>query len=148
MLARAVRKAWKRVVDEPRLLLPIAVWVVVLYYTRLTSEIEPFISRALGFPPTVPSADPPWYFIRSDFVEGVAASAGLVALLVAAFAVWPLSRMYAWMLVWMNLMFHGGRLMQSAIIYLRCPHFLSPTHAVSAWPTFDDYLSDPVIEIA
>ena len=48
----------------------------------------------------------------------------------------------------MGFLWKAPAIVESAIIYLRCPHFLDPARAVSAWPTFDDYNSDLVLKIA
>lgn len=148
MRARLITNAWKRAIDEPQRLVPFGVLIGLTYYSRLVFELEPFIEKALGFPRAIPSVQSPWYFIRDDFVEGMAAIVGLVVFLLAAFAVLQLSRMYAWMLVWMGFLFHGDKIVRSAIIYARCTHFLDPTKAVSPWATSDDYLSDPGLAVA
>lgn len=147
MRPRVITNAWKRAIDEPQRLVPFAVLVVVTYYSLLTFKLEPLIAGALGFPGSIPSGGPPWYFIRDDFVEGIAAFVGLPVFLLAAFAVWRLSRTYAWMLVWMGFLFHADKIVRSAIIYARCPHFLDPARAVSPWATFEDYRSDLALGI-
>jgi hypothetical protein len=40
-----------------------------------------FLPRLFGAPSAYPGSDPPWYFIRQDFFQGVGQLAGLLAML-------------------------------------------------------------------
>lgn len=92
-----------------------------------------------------PGANPPWYFIRQDAIQGAVALAGLALTLAVAWMFRRKYPMYATMLAALNVISMSGSAWRALVIFARCPHLMDPTRAVSAWPTFDAYLGDRVI---
>ena len=92
--------------------------------------------------------DPPFYFIRQDFVQGICLGiSGFLGLAVGAFC-WKRYPIYSGMIVWMSILWTGGALAKSIIILIKTNDILSPTTSESSWQTFEEYLNDPVILVS
>ena len=89
--------------------------------------------------------EPPWYLITRDFAEGICGAGALLLCLGVAVALWRWWQIYAIMLVCMPLMYHGGNIARSWIIYQACPGLLDGERTTSRWLTFHSYLYDPQI---
>lgn len=89
-----------------------------------------------------PGDAPPWYFITQDFAQGIGSAAAILLCLLAAVVVWRWWPDYAAMMVWMPVLFLGGHVWRSWIIYQACPGLLEGQRVATHWPTFDSYLHD------
>jgi hypothetical protein len=98
-----------------------------------------FLPRLFGFPSAYPGSDPPWYFIRQDFFQGVGHLVGLLAMLVILATTWRRYTFTNWMLLMMMAVWMMPGIVTGIVIYWRCTNFFDYTRAVSAWPTFDAY---------
>ncbi len=95
-----------------------------------------------------PGDAPPWYFITQDFAEGICSLAVFLLSLGVAAAIWRWWSGYAGTIIWMSLIYHGGNISRSWIIYKSCPGLLDGQRITSRWPTFDSYLGDPQVALA
>jgi len=116
------------------------------YVADLVWKFKPAVVQFFHFPHTIPGDDPPWYFMRQDFVHGVCALGVFLTTLAIAAVGWKRFRFYAELTICMSITWQGGEIIRATIIYFSCPNFLYPT-AVSRWPTFDSYLDDPAISL-
>ncbi len=111
-------------------------WAVFLaiYFASGVSGL--FLPRLFGAPSAYPGSDPPWYFIRQDFFQGLGHLVGMLAMLVIVAATW---RRYAFtncMLLMMVAVWMVPGIVTGIVIYVRCTDLFDYSHAVSAWPTF------------
>ena len=95
-----------------------------------------------------PGEQPPWYFITRDFAEGICSLGALILSVVVAAITWRWWPSYSSMMVWMPLLWHGGHVAQSWIIYQSCPGLLYGQRSTTPWQTLDSYLHDAGIERA
>ena len=63
-------------------------WAVflALYFASGFSGL--FLPRLFGAPSAYPGAEPPWYFIRQDFFQGLGHLVGMLSMLVILAATW------------------------------------------------------------
>jgi hypothetical protein len=123
--------------------------VLVIIHRLTLFYIQPYFLHALPLPPALHIGDdPPWYYIHKHFIEGVAKLVGLVLSIAVCAAAWIFSRRYAWLAVCLSLISYGGYIAESAVIYFRCPNLFDASKAVSAWPTFNDFINDSGLEWA
>ena len=92
-----------------------------------------------------PGANPPWYFIRQDAIEGAVSLAGLLLCLAVALLFRRKYPTYSNMLAALNVISMGGSAWRALVIFATCPHLMDPVRAVSRWPTFHAYLGDRII---
>jgi hypothetical protein len=91
-----------------------------------------------------PGANPPWYFIRRDAIDGACALVALtICLLIALFA-WKRYPTYAPMTAAFGLIWLGGRVWKFLVISMYTHHLHQLDRTTSRWPTFDSYLGDPL----
>ena len=93
----------------------------------------------LGAPRSAVGGEPPWYFIRRDFFDGLCLLLGMLMMVTVGAAAWwrnrsPVSSWLYMIFLWM--LPHG---ILSVAIYLRCDHFFDYSSAVCPWPTFEAY---------
>lgn len=89
-----------------------------------------------------PGDDPPWYFLRRDFIYGACAAVGLLATLLLAAVTWRRNPDFSCMIVACNLAFLIPPVVKLCVILLRTEHLFDAARATSEWPTFDSYLHD------
>lgn len=123
-------------------------FVVMVGSLYLSDYFDEPIRNNYGLHGTGPEQSPPWYFITRDFADGFGALIGLSVCLVTAVFVWRWWPSYASMMVWMAILWHGGHIAQSWIIYQACPGLLDGQRTMTRWPTLDSYLDDKAIDRA
>jgi hypothetical protein len=129
-------------------------WVILIGVTLIVVlvhnfDFEKFLTRTLQFPdgdaPAGGSGDDrPFYSLRQDAMSGLCAGIAMCLALVLVAATWKhyrRSSTTAFFLAWIWCMPH---VVQGLIIWWRCPHLMDPQRAVSAWPTFDAWMKDPL----
>ncbi|MEM1060382.1 MAG: hypothetical protein AAGK14_14155 [Verrucomicrobiota bacterium] len=94
--------------------------------------------------PLTPGGDPPLYFIREDFLSGLALILPLLLVLAMAGAYFRRSPFVAFMITWQALLFMGPKIAASAVIAWNCTGLFGPAIRAPAWPNFKSYMSDPV----
>jgi hypothetical protein len=117
-------------------------FVVVIGSLKLAYYFEDSVMERFSLIGGSPGEEPPWYFITRDFAEGICAAGALLSCLVVAAVSrrrWPDSSN---MMIWMSVLWHGGAIVQSMIIYLYCPGILDGRRVTDRWHTFDSYLYD------
>jgi len=92
-----------------------------------------------GAPSSYPGSDPPWYFIRQDFFQGIGYIVGMFAVLVILAATWRRYTFSNWLLLGMVALWMVPGIVTGIVIYWRCTDFFDYGRAASAWPTFDAY---------
>jgi hypothetical protein len=114
-------------------------WVVFLtiYFASGTSGL--FLPRLFGAPSVYPGSDPPWYFIRQDFFQGLGHLVGALAIVAIVAATWRRYTFTNWMLLMMVAVFMVPGIVTGVVIYMRCTDLFDYSHAISAWPTFAAY---------
>jgi hypothetical protein len=120
-------------------------WIGVLGYgtgsalgVRLTSRF----GARLGHP----GDNPPWYFIRTDFVQGACLAAGIGLCLVIAILTWRRYPGNTRAMIWVNGLWSCGGAWKAILIALSTHHLFDPARAETArWPTFNSYETDPLI---
>lgn len=95
-----------------------------------------------------PGSNPPFYFIRNDYISGIFLGASELLILIVAGLSWKRYPIYARMVLWMGILWTGGSIVKSVIIAFHTTNILSPLLSESLWQTFNDYLHDPVIWIS
>ncbi|MFC5457319.1 hypothetical protein ACFQDI_20790 [Prosthecobacter fluviatilis] len=120
-------------------------FVVVVGSYRLANALREPVMQHFSLHGGSPGDAPPWYFITQDFAAGVGGAVALLLCLLAAVPMWRWWPSYAPMMVWMPLLWLGGGIAQSWIIFHACPGLLQGQRVTSRWPTFDSYLNDPGI---
>lgn len=117
-------------------------FVVTLGTLTLAHHFQEPVMERFALQGGSPGDAPPWYFITRDFAEGICAFGALLLSLVIAGVTWRWWPSYSSMIVWMSIIWHGGALIQSWIIYQSCPGILDGQRVTERWPTFDSYISD------
>lgn len=107
---------------------------------------EPSVYRLLELPEYSTGSEPPWGTIRRDFVHGVSCLGYVLLTLVIASLIWRWSRECARLMVLCVLAMNLPHAIKALVIYIRCPHFLDPTKAESAWPTRAAYHADAMMQ--
>lgn len=92
-----------------------------------------------------PGADPPWYFIRRDAIQGACSLVALAICLALAWATWRRNRTYAPMVAAFSLISFGGRAWQFLVISAFTRHLRQPDRMTTRWPTFHSYLGDRLV---
>src|SRR5262245_17634857 len=96
---------------------------VAAYYAA--GELYFYLVERLGFPDR-PGDNPPWYFIRRDYVQGLTmGSLGALCLLLGLLFLrrYPI---FGGMLAWQSVIWFGGPAWLALVITLRTDHVLSP----------------------
>ncbi len=129
-------------------------WVIMIGVTligvlvRYNFAFEQFLMRTLRVPDGSaaggPGGDPPFYFLRRDAMDGVRAGIAMGLALVLVAATWKRYRRSSAMAFFMAWIWCMPGVVRGLIVWWRCPHLMDPTLAVSAWPTFDQWMGDPV----
>ncbi len=125
-------------------------WILLLlpvvYYAGGRAGL--YFSEMAYVPSQRVGGDPPFYIMRGDFIQGIAiGGSGLFAAAMGLFF-WRRCHVYAWMVVWMSILWTGGPLVKSVIIAFNTTDILSPLTSESSWLTLEDYLNDPVIWVS
>ena len=92
-----------------------------------------------------PGANPPWYFIRRDAIDGACALVALAICLLIALLAWKRYPLYAPMTAAFSLVWFGGRIWKFLVISMYTHHLHQPDRTTTRWPTFHSYLGDPLI---
>jgi hypothetical protein len=129
-------------------------WVILIGVTLIVVlvhnfEFEKFLTRTLQFPDGDapaggPGDDRPFYFVRQHAMSGLCAGIAMCLALVLVAATWKRYRRassLAFFLAWIWCMPYA---VEGLIIWWRCPHLMDPRRAVSAWPTFNAWINDPL----
>ena len=95
-----------------------------------------------------PGGDPPFYFIRRDFIQGICMAASQLSVLFVCFVFMKRHPLYSWMTIGMSIIFCGGSIAKLIIIYFKTSNILTPQLSESSWNTFRDYINDPIIWIS
>ena len=132
---------WKRYYASALLLLV----MIALLVASGTASI--YFGESLRFPDDYPGADPPWYFIRRDLINGLCHAVGLALTLIVLLPFlfvrpgWPRS-MWAGMALWIAVLSHSAPIWTATLIYFRTTHPMTPAIAISDWATFHEYNRD------
>ena len=120
-------------------------WIGVLAYGfGLTLGVRLGARYGGGF--GSPGSNPPWYFLRTDFVSGSCLAAGLVLCLALALLTWNRYPGNTRAMLWVNGLWSGGGAWKASLIALNTRHLFDPARAeTTRWPTFNSYMSDPVV---
>jgi hypothetical protein len=134
-------------------------WIVMIGVTLIGAAVrynfafERFLTRSLGFPDGSvlgegPGNNPPFYFLRLDAMDGLCAGIAMCLALVLVCATWKRYRRSSSMAFFMAWIWCMPGVVRGLIIWWRCPHLMDPQRAVSAWPTFDAWMNDPLPSVA
>jgi|GEM_PF-2230804 hypothetical protein len=97
-----------------------------------------------GFGP--PGDDRPLYFLRTDLLSGMCLAAGTVLCLAIALVTWSRYPGSARAMLWISVLWSGGGTWKAILIALNTRHLFDPARTqASRWPTFNSYLTDPLI---
>ena len=119
-------------------------WVVIFV---LCGEASRYFSQMFGVRGDSPGIDPPWYYIRRDFIEGICMTFGAILSFTIAGLTWKSYKLYAWMGIWFTLLWYGPAIWKASVISLRTGHLFDPTLAQTSWADFKTYSSDLLISI-
>ncbi|HNG95532.1 MAG TPA: hypothetical protein PLB32_22200 [Acidobacteriota bacterium] len=89
--------------------------------------------------------NPPWYFIRQDFIRGLCDAVALLFSVTLGLVTWERYRICASMLIWLSVLYFGGKVWQVLVIFHRCDFVLDRRLAQTQWTSFESYLYDPLI---
>lgn len=117
-------------------------WISVVTY-GVSSSIGLRLSRDLRFGP--PGDERPWYFIRSDFIQGTSLAAGMAVCLAIAFLAARRYPANASALMWMSILWSGGAAWKAGVIWSGSHDLMDGSLATTRWPDFQAYFGDPVI---
>jgi hypothetical protein len=134
-------------------------WVIMISVTLIVAVVrynfafEQFLTRSFGFPDGSvlgegPGNNPPFYFLRQDAMDGLCAGIAMGLALVLVAVTWKRYRRASSMAFFMAWIWCMPGLVRGLIIWWRCPHLMDPQRAVSAWPTFDAWMYDPLPTVA
>ena len=119
------------------------IFIVVLLGTlTLAHHFQESVMERFALHGGSPGDAPPWYFITRDFAEGICSFGALFITLAIAGATWRWWPTYSGMMVWMSIIWNGGAILQSWIIYQSCPGILDGQRVTEKWLTFDSYIND------
>jgi H+/Cl- antiporter ClcA len=110
---------------------------LAIYFASGVSGL--FLPRLFGAPTAHPGSDPPWYFIRQDFFQGVGHFLGMFAMLLISVFTWRRYTFTNWFLLMMVAIWMVPGIVTGIVIYWRCTDFFHYGRAASAWPTFAEY---------
>ena len=109
----------------------------------LATRLSLYFFDQLYFPAN-PSSQIPWYFIRTDLVNGLTMGCiGSVCILIGLLNIkrYPV---YGSMLIWQTLIWFGGSAWKAMVILMRTDHPMNPFTAKTVWPDFTSYANDPI----
>ena len=86
-----------------------------------------------------PGANPPWYFIRRDFFQGIGSLVGFITMLGFLVFTWRRYRAANIPILAITCIEMIPSIVKSVLIYSRCTNFFNFNHAISYWPTFNAY---------
>ena len=91
-----------------------------------------------------PGDQPPWYFIRQDYIDGLVM--GVMGLLCLVIGLLFMRRYPIWggMLAWQSVTSFGIPAWDAFIVALRCDNVLNHAAATTEWQTFDAFLAEPL----
>ena len=91
-----------------------------------------------------PGDQPPWYFIRQDYIDGLVM--GGMGLLCVVIGLLLMKRYPIWggMLAWQSVTSFGIPAWDAFIIALRCDNVLNSAAATTEWQTFDAFIAEPM----
>ena len=91
-----------------------------------------------------PGDQPPWYFIRQDYIDGLVM--GGMGLLCVVIGLLLMKRYPIWggMLAWQSVTWFGGPAWKAFVIALRCDNVLNSAAATTEWQTFDAFMAEPL----
>jgi integral membrane sensor domain MASE1 len=91
-----------------------------------------------------PGDQPPWYFIRQDYIDGLVM--GSMGLLCVVIGLLFMKRYPIWggMLAWQSVTWFGGPAWDAFIIALRCDNVLNSAAATTEWQTFEAFMAEPM----
>ena len=101
-----------------------------------------YVAGILDMPDVRMVSDPPFYWIRHDFIDGICAAVGLLVALAVSTMTWKYSPTFSHMMQWMSLHWLGSHVAESIYIWVQCDNLLTEK-ATCPWPTFDAYRGDP-----
>lgn len=123
-------------------------FVVVIGSQYLAHAFQEPVMQWFGLRGGSPGDAPPWYYITQDFAEGICCAGALLLCVLVAAVRWRWWPSYASMMVWMPLIWQGGNIARSWIIYQACPGLLDGQRSTSRWPTPESYLNDAAFDWA
>lgn len=122
--------------------------LLIFHFVAYGDEFEQFVNKALQVPNNFqPTEDPPLYFLRQDFVDGICKGSGALLLFVLASLAWSRFRRDSFALLvvsWICLM---PDVAKAFVIYWQCPHLLDARKAESPWATFEEYWHAPILDL-
>ena len=117
-------------------------WVlfVIIYYLslQLGNWLWETNSPALS-PDFNPGSNPPWYFIRRDFFQGVGCFAGFIVMLGFLVFTWRRYRPANVPILAITCIQMIPGIFKSVAIYSRCTNFFDYSRAICYWPNFNAY---------
>jgi hypothetical protein len=103
------------------------------------------LSVIFRFPQDPVGGNPPWYYIRSDLLYGVAMAIGLLIAVAIGLSVRTRCPMYGNALIWMSILWNGPFVWKAIVILSRTSNVFDPARATTSWATFNEYVRDPRI---
>lgn len=130
-------------------------WVLVVllfmppFEYRFGPQLEAHVRQTLDVPDDGSlGQDPPFYYLRGEFVEGVCSAVFAAVGFLFAAATWKWCQPYSGVAFWMIWLHHMPGAVDALIVYWRCPHLLDAEKAISGWKTFEEALNDPLRDTA
>lgn len=122
---------------------------VLMMPLLLFCGFEEFVRETLDVPGNAHVGEnPPFYFIRRDFVHGISAGAALFLVLLLAASTWRVIRDDSAIVVLIAWIGSAPSIVDACIIFFRCNNLLDAQRATSGWATLDEYLNDPYRRLA
>ena len=118
-----------------------AAFLVIYFFSSMSGS---YLQKLFGAPGSYPGSNPPWYFIRQDFFDGLGSLVGIVLVLLILAIPWNRKRFLGSFALPMSCVAMLPRVVTSAVIWYRCSHFFEYEHSKSYWPTSDSYFSSGV----
>ncbi len=114
---------------------------------HLSGPMRNLVRAALAVPDAEgPGVDPPFYFAREDFVDGICAGIAELLILVLVAVTRRRFRDESWTILFVGSLFFVPKYVESCIIYWRCPGVMGAGHGQCRWATFREFLHDPLRE--
>jgi len=108
------------------------------------TRVEQLVGATLAVPDNAfPGENPPFYFIRRDFVDGICASAAAILMLALSACTWRFYRLESAFVVFLAGLMCAPAIEDVLIISVRCHDLLDARRATSDWATLKEYLYDP-----
>lgn len=117
-------------------------FMVVLGSQYLAHALQEPVMQWFALHGGSPADEPLWYSITRDFAEGICSAGALLLCVLVAVVAWRRWPSYALMMVCMPLVFHGGNIGRSLIIYQACPGLLDGQRITTRWLTTRSYTFD------